>query len=454
MRRRAGGRALAIALPLAALLMSGAPVGAQMSPGARSVGMGGGGLVFAAGVDAVEWNPANLGRNRGWNVSIFEAGTGTAASGASLNGLFSLFDAALPGSATEDPSAVIAAIPEEGVRVTSVSEGFAFAFAADASGLPRAGQPLPTVGVAVGPVGLRVRGRVMSELTLTREVADLIGMGFDTNRIEDYSVGQTGWGSTWVTEFTASYGTMVGDLLSVGVGARYVLGHGMVQGRFSEPEVDLVDRSLSLESVVVESPGGHGFGIDLGASLDLPAGFRLSASGSNLLSRMSWDEHLVAHSADFTEEDFTQGRDYSELVELFESRPVEPTTASLAVYQASEGLFDQNFYPQILRGGLGWRSGGTSVEVVGIRVSPRGRMTSAWDQRMSFGVEQKVPVFTLRAGYAIGREGSRTVTGGLGLGVGPVLLEGSAGVFTGDTSVLQRQDFYATLALQLRGGER
>jgi hypothetical protein len=414
--------------------------------------MGGGGMVFAPGVDAVEWNPANLGRNRGWNVSVFEAGTGMATSGASLNGLFSLFDAALPGSDAEDPSAVIAAIPEEGLRVTSVSEGFAFAFAADASGLPTAGRPLPTIGVAVGPVGVRVRGRVMSELRLTREVADLIGMGFDSNRIEEYSVGETGWGSTWVTEFTASYGTMVGDILSVGVGARYVMGHGMVQGRLSEPELDLVARSLSLESVVVESPGGHGFGIDLGAALDLPAGFRLSASGSNLMSRMSWDERLMAHSADFTEADFAQGRDYSELVDVFESRPVEPSTASLAVYQASEGLFDQNFYPQVLRGGLGWRSGGTSVEVVGIRVSPRGRMASAWDQRVSFGVEQQIPVLTLRAGYAMGRDGSRTVTGGLGIGLGPLLLEGSAGVFTGDTSLLERQDFYATVALQLRGG--
>ena len=58
---------------LCALAIVPSSLAAQFSPGARSVGMGGAGMVFSSGVDALEWNPANLALEGGWNVST-EAG--------------------------------------------------------------------------------------------------------------------------------------------------------------------------------------------------------------------------------------------------------------------------------------------------------------------------------------------------------------------------------------------
>ena len=59
---------------------------------------------------------------------------------------------------------------------------------------------------------------------------------------------------------------------------------------------------------------------------------------------------------------------------------------------------------------------------MGIAVSPRGRYTTGWDERVSLGIEQRLPVIALRAGYAKGQDGFTALTGGLGVGIGPVLL--------------------------------
>ena len=87
-----------------------------------------------------------------------------------------------------------------------------------------------------------------------------------------------------------------------------------------------------------------------------------------------------------------------------------------------------------------------------MKVSPRGRFTPAWGERISLGVEQKLPVLTLRAGYAIGSDDLTALTGGVGLGVGPIFLEASVGKFSADSDSVSKEGFYGTLALQLKGG--
>ena len=79
---------------LAAALAVLAPAGvlAQFSPGARSVGMGGAGMVFSSGVDAIEWNPANLALDGGWNVSVGEVGVAALLSGVTFEDLQDIVD--------------------------------------------------------------------------------------------------------------------------------------------------------------------------------------------------------------------------------------------------------------------------------------------------------------------------------------------------------------------------
>jgi len=416
--------------------------------------MGGGGMVFATGVDAVEWNPANLGWAGGWNISFYELGAASLIAGADLDEVLAIFGADRLGSADLNVSQVINSLPADGFKVSGVTEGFATAFGTDRADIPQPGSPFPSIGLAFGPIGIRVRSRVLTEFTLSKEIADLIGNGFVEQNIQNYAVGNTGWSTTSFSEVTVAYGTTLGGLLSVGIGGRYVKGHGLVQGRFFEPVTDINapvgSPMLTLESAAVEATNGTGYGLDVGFSLDLPGGFRAAVSGTNIIQKMTWDEDLVAHTATYVDEDFDL--DFIDLLDRFQSEPIVANSVSLEVLEVSQGLFEQSYFPQVVRAGIGWQAGGTTLEAVGISVAPRGRFTSAWDQRISLGIEQKIPLLTLRAGIARAEDGLNAVTLGLGLGLGPVHLEASGGRFDGDGEFTSWSGYYGTIAFQISGG--
>lgn len=427
---------------------------AQFAPGARSVGMGGGGMVHASGVDAVELNPANLAAGVGWSVSVFELGGSSLSTGATFSEIVAIMGGDFLGSADVNVSQVINAMGDGGIGLSLVSEGYTTAFAADQSAIPQPGSPPPSFGVTVGQFGFRVRSRVFLDVTLGKDLADLIGNGFTESRIQEYSVGNTGFRELSVSEITASYGATLGGLLAVGVGARYVKGHQMTDGRFFEPVLDLASspQTLTVPSVAVEATGGSGFGIDLGVSLELPNGLRVSASGTNVLQRMNWNDPLVSHSASFTDVDFDT-TDFVDLLGRYDSQPVDPSSVSLPVFQVSQNLFEESYYPAVFRGGVGFERGGTAIELSGVSVAPRGRYRSAWDERISLGIEQEVPVVTFRAGIARAQDGVQALTGGLGFRIGPVHLDTSGGRFSGDSEDAGTYDgYYATFSLQLRGG--
>ena len=441
------GLTVALALPL-----SGAA--GQMSPGARSVAMGGGGMVFANGVDAVEWNPANLGWHTGWNVSVMEVGVATLASGATVDEVLAIFGSDALGAAEVNVSQAIAGLPAGGIRFSAVSEGFVTSRGLGAADLPQPGSPLPSIGIAVGPVSFRVRSRVFTEATLSPELADLIGNGYDAANLQNYAVGNSFWRSASFSEMTASYGATIGSLFSLGVGLRYVNGHDLVDGRLFEPQVDLLNETLSIQSVAVEATSGSGFGVDVGIAMDLPEGLRVSASGSNVIQRMTWDDALIAHSATYTDADFdgASSLEFVDLVNRFEGQLLDAGSASLAVFEAASDLFEQSYFPQVFRAGVGWRRGGTTIEMAGIAVGPRGRFTSDWDERFSLGIEQKIPVLTLRLGMARGQDGLGQFTAGIALEMGPVVLESSAGSLSSDDPLLSAQGAHVTLGLQIIGG--
>ena len=431
----------------AAALLIATPLTAQMTAGTRSVAMGGGGMVYASGVEAVELNPANLGRARGWNLSLFELGAVGLGDGATVSDFEAMFgdDAAAARAALER-------LPESGLRFSVVGEGFATSRGLEEAGAPRPGSPLPTVGLAIGPAAFRIRSRVFADATLSREIMDLIALGYEEERLQEYAVGNTGFREVSLTEYTLSYGFESGSL-AVGVGGRYIQGHSLLDGRFFEPEIDLDNQTLLVRSVAVESRSGSGFGMDVGLSIDLPGGFRISGSGTNVLQTMEWDENLVAWTAEFDDQDFDDDDfDIEDFFDSFVDEPVDPNGVSLAVFEAGRELFTQSYFPQTYRGGLGWQSGGTTLEANAIVVSPRGRFSSPWDERLSFGVEQEIPVLTVRGGYALAQEGLSTYTLGVALRLGPVHVEGSGGRFDGERDLGPWDGYYGSLGLQIRSG--
>lgn len=463
-RREAAAAARALAALLVLLVPSAA--GAQFSPGARSVGMGGAGIVFSRGVDAIEWNPANLALEEGWNLAAGELGGALLLSGVTFADLQEILEASGSGNA-----AVVARLPESGLRAFLVSEGFATSRAASAGGVPRPGSPLPSFGIQIGRLGLRVRSRVLAEARLSKELADLVVNGFDPARIQSYRVGDTGLRSASFTEITAGYGALLGERLALGAGVRFVKGHQLTEARFFEPIIDLADETIEVTGVAIEAAGGNGFGLDLGVALDLGAGLRASAAATNVMQEMRWDEDLVAHEATFLgcDEPFTPAcpdgddfeRDLEELADRFEGRPLDPQAVSLPVFQTARGVYRDAFFPTTFRAGVGWRAGGTAIELMGASVSPRGRQRSQWDERISLGLEQRLLFLTLRAGAAKGSDGLQAVGAGLGLELGPLALDVGGGLMSGGFELAEElvrpEDVdYAggqlSVSLQIRGG--
>jgi len=433
-------------------------------------------MVFSSGVDALEWNPANLALEGGWNVSG-EVGMSGLLDGVTCDEIgailgFGQCDSAPWGWDFDDAGCNSSAVelPDRGVRLSTNSEGLLTALGADAADVPTPGSPLPTIGVAVGSVGVRLRSRVMTETSVSKELLELMCDGFDPALIQDYRVGDTGFRTTSFSEITAGYGTTVGGRMGIGIGLRYVMGHSLTQGRFFEPVVDLTNETIEVTGIAVESTGGSGYGLDIGLALDLTAGIRVSASGTNIVQKMEWDDELVSHEATYTGctsgaptcpgDDF-EDLDFGEFIDEFEEQPITPGSVSLPVYQTAQELFKAAYFPTVLRAGVGWRAGGTSVELVGTSVSPRGRQHNDWDERISLGVEQWLWILALRAGGALGSDGLQAINGGFALAMGPVHLDVSGGFMSGGfdfvSGVVAPQNIeysgaQATIALQLRGG--
>ena len=270
----------------------------QFSPRARSAGMAGAGLLFATGLDTVEWNPANLAWSTGWDVSLFEFGAAGLLTGTTIDDLIEIASAGGDGDA-----AVVNRLPDDGFTLSTTVEGFASARAASVADLPEVGSSIPSVGLAIGPVALRVRSRLMAEASMSRELADLTVNGYNPERIQEYAVRNTNFRAASFTEITLGYGITIGESLALGLGVRSVRGHSLSQGRFFEPVIDLNEETLAVTGAVVEALGGSGYGLDLGMALDLGAGVRVSLVGTNVMQRMTWDEELVAHQAVFSDDE-------------------------------------------------------------------------------------------------------------------------------------------------------
>jgi len=453
-----------VAVAALAVALVGQGVSAQYAPGARAVGMGGAGMVYASGVDAIEWNPANLALEGGWNISIGEAGAAALLSGITLDDFRSIIDD------ESTASQIIDDLPSSGLTLSTSTEGYLTNMGAEGEDLPTTGSALPTIGIAFGSLGVRVRSRVLNEIRMSKELADLINDGFDASEMQNYRVGNTGFRTTSFTEITAAYGTTLGDRMAIGVGGRYVRGNKLVEMRFFEPVLDLVNETADVTAAAIEAPGGSGYALDVGLALQLFAGFRVSASAANVVQKMTWDDDLVGYeytyhgcdsgspgcnsSFDLDERDLLDSLRYS-------NASVDPSSMSLPMVQVAQDLFDESFFPTVYRVGVGWRAGGTSIELVGTSVSPRGDEFSQWDDRISLGLEQRLWFLTLRAGGAKAKDGLQAISGGVGLGLGPVHIDLSGGLMSGNfefaESVVTPEDVeyaggHVTMSVQIKGG--
>jgi hypothetical protein len=408
--------------------------------------MGGAGLIYARDAAAVDWNPSNLALSTGWSLTVLDVGGAGLVSGATLGDLEEIANAGGSGDGS-----VVTRLPDDGLSFSTVVEGFVINQVSSAADFPGTGSAMPTVGGSFGPYGLMVRSRVFVDADMSREFVDLAVNGFDETKIQGYRVGDSSLGLTSVSEVTASYGRTFSGRFEVGAGVRYVIGNLLSRGQLFEPELDLNAETLLIRSAEVQSQGGSGYGVDLGLGMDLPYGIRISVSGRNVMQNMEWDDALVSHEAVLTDVDFDT-KDFGELLDGFVGAPVDPGSVSLPVYEVARELFAESYFPTVMMGGVGWRAGSTTLELVGSWASSNGRFRSVWDDRLSFGAEHRLSFAAVRAGFARASAGVLAASGGLGLIFGRVVLELGGGILSGSLGGVDYAGTQGAISVTIRGG--
>jgi hypothetical protein len=306
---------------------------------------------------------------------------------------------------------------------------------------------LPGVAIQVGNAVLGVSKGYHIDHTLGRDLVELFFEGYEQGRT-NYVVGNTAgsWTEWW--DFAAGYGMRFGPV-HVGATGHFFLGTTRSQSRMFDPTFNLDAGTIEVEYIGALSRGGTGFGLDVGAAMQPLPGLTVSASVGNLVSRMTWDDELRMRHVKLSNQDFAH-LDFNEVLTQFEQseRAVDPATAPLRFHQVAEGLFDDSYFPAVLRLGAAY----VLPTATTLAAAYRGEMTGGglgdwWDGSLGVGVEQDLRFLKLRAGYATGSAGGNMLTGGLSLG--PVEL-GAARLLRSETDGVREPGFVASFGLNVR----
>lgn len=385
---------LAVVLSVAAA----APAAAQVTLTPRALGMGGAYVAVARGNEALFLNPANLGLSGtpAWSLSFPQVAFGGTVAGARVGDLGDLigFD-----DASDDRlSEILEAIPAGGMDV-------------------RYDLRAPLVALQNGNFAVGLSYGSVGEHSVGRDLVELLFFGYEEGRT-DYSVGNTRGSRLTYWDVAAAYGRRVGPV-SLGVTAHYLKGGTTLNSRLFEPTFDLAARDLTVSYRSVFARGGHGYGIDLGAAMQPTPTVTLSASVTNALGRMDWSDELYTRSLVMDRHD-VDNADYMRLEERYEGSEerVDLASAPLEVVRTSEGLYDHARFPAVLNAGAAWQAAPGTVLAVGYRDRlTDGRLGDEWASMASLGVQQKLPVGTLQAGYTSNLDGGTMLSGGFSLGV-------------------------------------
>jgi hypothetical protein len=373
---------------------------------------------LARGVEAAAWNPALLGLTEQPRLSISLPTLDASATMLGPN-LLDMYDVMRkgPNLTDRDRQDLLAAIPGSGLELRGNARG---SWAGFATGNLAFG--FSTTGMVSGNFGKEF----VDLLLYVRQYEDI-----DYSRLGDYRVGNTIARGIGYSTISAAYGRSL-DLallpfpLSIGVGARYIHGHELQRGRIFEPTVDLAAQDIEISALALRSRGGKGYALDLGLAAEPIPGLTLSLALENLVQRMTWDKELELRGQSFSGKELSE-MDFGDLLDRFEPRPFDPNSAELGAYELARGFFHQSFFPRIIRAGVGYQSRltGTRFGATFSTTQGDGDLHTGWPRYAALGAEQQLPILsflTVRGGYATSLAGASALTGGLGIGMGPVNL--------------------------------
>ncbi|HET7273691.1 MAG TPA: DUF5723 family protein [Longimicrobiaceae bacterium] len=419
--------ARAFGLIVLATMVTTVPATGQVPLTPRALGMGGAFIGVARGQEVIFLNPANLGLpgTPQWSLAFPQLTVKGTLLGPDFGDLPDIqnFDE-VSSARTEE---ILASIPESGTEAT-----YDFRF--------------PAVAWQVGHLALGVSYGSIGQHTVSKDVVELIFEGYEENRT-DYSVGNTSGSRVTFWDVAAAYGRRVGPV-SLGVTGHYIHGGTILQSRLFDPRIDVAAAEIDVDYMSVFSRGGTGFGLDVGAAYMPFAGLTVSGAISNLYSTMSWNEELMVRELTLTQEDFDSPEPLDILDRYEDSEHAfDAGTASPRAVNTADGLYDDANFPAIARLGAAWQPRrGTQLGVAFNKQLSDGRLSGEWEQKAAIGVQQKIPLVTLRAGYATNLDDSSLLSGGLTLGV---LEFGVAKLSAGDLNGASRSGWIASFGVNV-----
>jgi hypothetical protein len=422
-----------LAFTAAAASVAAAPLAAQVPLTPRALGMGGAYVGVARGAESLWQNPANLGLpgSPHWSANIPTLSLGLDTRGIEPGDLQDLVE--YNDLSSQERGELLAEIPVGGTGADVDIRA-----------------PLVALQVRRFAVGLSYQ--IVGSHTVNKSIVDLVLNGFDRNKT--YTIDNTQGSRAAFWDVAAAYGRPVGPV-SVGATVHYFIPRELVRSALVDVDTTYsvisgltVPTDIQVTYAGVGSNGGSGFGVDLGVAAEPIPGLTLSAAVENALNTVQWSGDLRVRTVTLDAQDYEDG-DPEALQSEYEESERDYNQATDAAQPFGRladsvlALRDQGL-PTVLRAGAAYRLGTGTTFAAGFQTelddSPAGAL---WDQQLSLGVQQKIPLITLRAGFATDMEDGTLLSGGLSLG--PIQL-GVARVTSGSGGD-ERSGWIATFGL-------
>lgn len=390
----------------AALAPDGAWAG---TPSAREWGMAGAYVAVAEGIEAAWTNPANLGLpgQGGFSLSLVSLNTELSNNSFSLDQWNNYTSIARLEQGDKDD--ILSSIPDDGFRV-------------------RASAGANALGISLGRIAIAVTPRASASLGIARDWFDLLLNGNEVGR--SYNVAETHGEGFSAVEASVSYAQPLemgwAEHASVGVGVKALVGVGYAEvvessGAFTTDAAAARGSGRLVLRYAGETTGdgedyslatGRGFALDLGAAAKLNETWGVSAVLRDLSPGIVWPAG--------TERTFTFEAD-SLTGETIDDEDIVQTDETVA----SIGKFTSRVPPSLRLGiarqtrhltlAADWEQGFS--DFAGTSTTPR----------LAVGVELRpIGLLPLRGGMSVGGAWGTSVSGGLGLYLGPLHLDVAA----------------------------
>jgi Family of unknown function (DUF5723) len=420
-----------IAAACAAVLLA-VPAAAQVPSTPRALGMGGAYIGTARGTEALYQNPANLGlpNSPHWSAAFPTLSLGLGARGLELGDLVDL--AQYDDLSDAERDALLNDVPAGGTGLDLDLRA-----------------PLATLQMNRFAVGISYT--MLGSHTVNRSIVDLLLNGFELGNT--YGIENTQGFRAAFWDVAAGYGNRIGPV-AVGATAHVYFPRALVRSGLVDIDTtygvivgNQVPTDVQVTYAGVRSESGSGFGLDLGAALQPMPGLTLSAALDNVVNTMEWDDRLGVRTVVLDQNDYRDG-DPQQILDEYElsEREYDEAQAMAGTRALAATLLGERdaALPMTLRAGAAYQMRGTTLGAAFQKEldedTPFGQL---WDQQLSVGVQQRLPIITLRAGLSTDMEDGSMLSGGLSLG--PIQL-GVARVATGSADD-ERSGWIATFGL-------